>query len=181
MVQIARSTMPEMMFSFQFDADYAGFDFSLQFQGAALCDKMLMGSWSNYSGVVDLTPLTVPWYANYDNAPLYLVEGSWTPDNTNAEFPRLSVDKSSYANNGLLSDFWKRDGAYLRLKNATIGYTVPAKLLSKINVDRLRIYLTGTNLLTFTQFKYIDPESTNVVTGYYPQQRTVSFGVDLSF
>ncbi len=181
MVQIARSSMPEMMFSFQFDADYAGFDFSLQFQGAALCDKMLMGSWSNYSGVVDLTPLTVPWYANYDNAPLYLVEGSWTPENTNAEFPRLSVDKSSYANNGLLSDFWKRDGAYLRLKNATIGYTFPAKLLNKINVDRLRIYLTGTNLLTFTQFKYIDPESTNVVTGYYPQQRTVSFGVDLSF
>ncbi len=181
MVKIARSTMPEMMFSFQFDADYAGFDFSLQFQGAALCDKMLMGSWSNYSGVVDLTPLTVPWYANYDNAPLYLVEGSWTPSNTDAEFPRLSVDKSSYANNGLLSDFWKRDGAYLRLKNATIGYTFPAKLLNKINIDRLRVYLTGTNLLTFTQFKYIDPESTNVVTGYYPQQRTFSFGVDLSF
>ncbi len=181
MVKIARSTMPELMFSFQLDADYAGFDFALQFQGAALCDKMLMGSWDNYSGVTDLTPLTVPWYANYDNAPLYLVEGSWTPENTNAEYPRLSVNKASYANNGLLSDFWKRDGSYLRLKNATIGYTFPAKLLNKAKIDRLRIYVTGTNLLTFTQFKYIDPESTNVVTGYYPQQRTFSFGVDLSF
>lgn len=181
MVKIARSTMPELMFSFQFDADYAGFDFSIQFQGASLCDKMLMGAWSNLNGVTDLTPLTVPWYANYDNAPLYLVEGSWTPDNTDAQFPRLSVDKASYRNNGLLSDFWKRDGTYLRLKNATLGYTVPAKILNKINIDRLRIYVTGTNLLTFTGFKYIDPESQNVITGYYPQQRTVSFGVDLSF
>lgn len=181
MVKIARSTMPELMFSFQVEADYAGFDFAIQFQGAALCDKMLMGSWDNYSGVTDLTPLTVPWYANYDNAPLYLVEGSWTPENTDAEYPRLSVNKASYANNGLLSDFWKRDGSYLRLKNATLGYTFPAKLLNKAKIDRLRIYVTGTNLLTFTEFKYMDPESQNVITGYYPQQRTVSFGVDLSF
>lgn len=181
MVRIARSTMPEMMFSFQFDADYAGFDFSLQFQGATLCDKMLMGAWSNLNGVTDLTPLTVPWYANYDNAPLYLVEGSWRPDNTNAQFPRLSVDKASYRNNGLQSDFWKRDGTYLRLKNATLGYSFPAKLLNQFGVDKLRVYVTGTNLLTFTGFKYIDPESQNVITGYYPQQRTVSFGVNLSF
>ncbi|MGM9791013.1 MAG: SusC/RagA family TonB-linked outer membrane protein [Candidatus Cryptobacteroides sp.] len=181
MVKISRGTMPEMMFSFQVDADYRGLDLSLQFQGAALCDKMLMGSWYNYSGYTDLTPLTVPWYAGYDNAPLYLVEGSWTPDNTDAEYPRLSVDKSSYSNNALLSDFWKRDGSYLRLKNATLGYTFPSKLLNKVNIDRLRIYLTGTNLFTITEFKYIDPESANVVTGYYPQQRTVSFGIDLSF
>lgn len=181
MVKIARATMPEMMFSMQFDFDWKGLDLSLQFQGAALCDKMLMGSWSNYSGVTDLTPLTVPWYANYDNAPLYLVEGSWTPENTDAEYPRLSVNKASYANNGLLSDFWKRNGAYLRLKNATIGYTFPSKWMNKARIDRLRIYVAGTNLLTFTEFKYLDPESTNVVTGYYPQQRTVSFGVDLSF
>ncbi len=181
MVKIARSTMPEMMFSLQFDMDWKGLDFSVQLQGAALSDKMLMGSWSNFSGVTDLTPLTVPWYANYDNAPLYLVEGSWTPDNTNAEFPRLSVDKASYSNNGLLSDFWKRNGAYLRLKNATLGYTFPAKWMNKVRIDRLRLYVTGTNLLTFTEFKYLDPESTNVVTGYYPQQRTVSFGIDLSF
>lgn len=181
MVRISRGTMPELMFSFQFDADYKGFDISLQFQGAALCDKMLMGNWSNFSGVNDLTPLTVPWYANYDNAPLYLVEGSWTPDNTDADFPRLSVDKASYSNNGQVSDFWKRDGSYLRLKNAAIGYTFPSRLLNKVNIDRLRIYIAGTNLLTFTAFKYIDPESMNVVTGYYPQQRTVSFGIDLSF
>ena len=181
MVKISRGTMPEMMFSFQFDLDWKGLDFSLQFQGAAICDKMLMGSWSNYSGVVDLTPLTVPWYANYDNAPLYLAEGSWRPDNTDAEYPRLSVNKASYSNNALLSDFWKRNGAYLRLKNATIGYTFPAKWTNRVKIDRLRIYASGTNLLTFTEFDYLDPESTNVVTGYYPQQRTISFGIDLSF
>ncbi len=180
-VRIARSVMPKLMYSFQADFDWKGLDFSIQFQGAALNDKMLMGAWTNYSGAIDLTPLTVPWYANYDNSPLYLMEGSWTPDNTNAEYPRLTANKKSTANNSVQSDFWKRNGAYLRLKNAAIGYSFPASWMRKIKVDRLRIYVSGTNLLTFTDFKYIDPESTNVVTGYYPQQRTLSFGLDLTF
>ncbi len=178
---IARGAMPELIYSLQLDGDWKGLDFSIQFQGAALTDKMLMGAWTNYSGAVDLTPLTVPWYANYDNAPLYLVEGSWRPDNTDAEYPRLSIDKASYTNNAVQSDFWKRNGAYLRLKNVTIGYTFPEKWMRRINVDQLRIYVSGYNLWTLTEFKYIDPESANVITGYYPQQRTVSVGLNLTF
>lgn len=181
MVEIARAPMPEMMFSLALDGAWKGFDLSVQFQGAALVDKMLMGAWYNTTNVVDLTPLTVPWYGNYDNAPLYLVENSWRPDNTDAEYPRLSVNKASYSNNARLSDFWKRNGAYLRLKNVTLGYTLPRSVTSKIGLSKVRVYASGTNLFTATEFDYIDPESANVVTGYYPQQRTISFGLDVSF
>ena len=125
--------------------------------------------------------MTRPWYANYDNAPLYLVEQSWTPQNTQATYPRLSVSSASYANNYRVSDFWMRNGSYLRLKNVTLGYKLPSNITRKLNINKLRVFFTGGNLLTFTEFKYLDPESPNVVTGYYPQQRTFTFGVDLAF
>ena len=176
-VKIARSTMPEMMFSLTADAQWKGFDFSVQFQGAALCDKMLQHEW--YNGARDQTPLTRPWYAGWDNAPLYLVENSWRPDNTNAEYPRLSTVASS--NSSEVSDFWKRNGAYLRLKNITLGYTFPKKWMKKAGINNLRLFASGFNLLTFTDFKYLDPESSNVIQGYYPQQRTFTFGIDVTF
>jgi TonB-linked SusC/RagA family outer membrane protein len=176
-VKIARSTMPELMYSFMADASWKGFDLSVQFQGGALCNKMLQGTWNN--GATDSTPLTRPWYGNWDNAPLYLVENSWRSDNIHADYPRLSTKYAS--NNAQLSSFWKKNGAYLRLKNVTIGYTIPTKLIMKSGIKGLRLYANGYNLLTFTQFKYLDPESANVIQGYYPQQRTVTFGVDVTF
>ena len=174
---ISNSNIPEMMFALNFDANYKGFDLSLQFQGAALNDKMLCGTWNN--GASDNTPLTKPFYGNYDNAPVYLVEGSWTPDNTDAEYPRLSVIGNP--NNSIVSTFWKRNGAYLRLKNITLGYTIPKHIINKAGLQNLRVYVAGSNLFTITDFKYLDPESPNVVQGYYPQQKTMSFGVDISF
>lgn len=179
MVQIGRNIRPELMYALQADLNWKGLDFNIQFQGGALCDKMLLGKWAN--GVTDANPLTRPFYAGYDNAPLYLVENSWRPDNTDAEYPRLSVNGGSYANNYRVSDFWMRDGAYLRLKNVSVGYTLPSKWTRKINIQEIRLSVTGNNLLTFTQFKYLDPESPNAVTGYYPQQRTVTFGLDITF
>ena len=178
-VMIARNPRPELMYALQFDATWKGFDLNVQFQGGALCDKMLLGAWTN--GTNDATPLTKPWYGNYDNAPLYLVEQSWRPDNTDATYPRLSANASSYRNNYRVSDFWKRNGAYLRLKNVSLGYTLPRSWTRVVGMESIRAFVSGTNLLTFTQFKYLDPESPNVVTGYYPQQRTVTFGIDVNF
>ncbi len=178
-VKIARGRMPEMMYSFMIDGEWKGLDFSVQFQGAALTDMMIQATWNN--GASDQTPLTQPWYANYDNTPLYIMEGSWRPDNTDAEYPRLTIAKLSGGNNAHVSDWWKRNGAYLRLKNVTIGYTLPSKWMNRINIDALRVYVSGHNLFTVNEFKWIDPESVNVVTGIYPQQRTFSFGVDLTF
>ncbi len=172
-VKIARNQRPEMMFALNAQANWRGFDLSFQLQGAALCDKMLG------SGVSDFCPLTRPWYGNWDNSPLYLVEGSWRPDNTNAEYPRLSV--TGNAQNSYVSDFWKRNGAYLRLKNLTIGYTIPTRITKKANISNVRFFASGVNLFTITDFKYLDPESGNYTWAFYPQQRTFTFGLDLSF
>ena len=96
-----------------------------------------------------------------------------------AEYPRLST--VAYANNAQVSDFWKRNGAYVRLKNVTLGYTLPQSWVKKSGISNLRLFASGHNLFTLTEFKYLDPESANVIQGYYPQQRTFTFGVDVTF
>ena len=178
MVKIARGPMPKMIFSLVTDFYYKGFDLSAQFQGGAMHDKMLCGTWDNDAN--DNTPLTVPFYGLWDNSPLYLVEGAWRPDNPNGKYPRLSADRN-YGNSGLLSDFWKVNGAYVRLKQLTLGYTLPQNISSALGISNLRVYVAGLNLFTITEFDYLDPEAPNVLQGYYPQQRTLSIGLNLSF
>ncbi|MDR1154653.1 MAG: TonB-dependent receptor [Bacteroidales bacterium] len=177
-VKIARSSMPKMMYSFAIDMSCKGFDLSAQFQGAALMDKMLCGTWDNNAN--DNTPLTRPFYGNSDNSPLYLIEEAWRPDNPNGKYPRLSASPN-YGNSGLKSSFWKVNGAYLRLKQLALGYTLPKNITSAIGIDHLRLYVAGLNLFTLTEFKYLDPEAPNVLQGYYPQQRTLSIGLNLTF
>ena len=173
-VKIGHTGMPEIMFSFTADANWRGFDFSMQWQGAAKNDKFL-----GWSGGSDYTPLTRPWYGGTDNSPLFLVENSWRPDNTDAEYPRLTT--LSCGNNAYRSTFWKRNGAYLRLKNVSIGYTIPKRITNKAGIANLRAFVSGMNLLTFTEYKFIDPEINSYAWSFYPQQRTFTFGLDLSF
>ncbi len=178
---IGRGPRPELMFALSAEANWKGFDISFQFQGAGLCDKFLAfyGKGTTGTYLSDAGPLGRPFYAGYDNSPLYLVEGSWRPDNPDADFPRLSL--SPYGANYNKSDFWKRNGAYLRLKNASIGYTLPKKITKKAGIENLRLFASGMNLFTVTDFKYLDPESGNYTWSFYPQQRTFTFGLDLSF
>ena len=92
-------------------------------------------------------------------------------------------DKLGSLNNGLASTFWYRNGNYLRIKTAQIGYNFPKKWLSPLGVEALRLYVEGYNLLTFSAVsKYnIDPESPAVNNGYYPQQRTYTLGAKITF
>ncbi|MDE7386672.1 MAG: TonB-dependent receptor [Muribaculaceae bacterium] len=177
MTYIGHSPRPEMMFALNAEANWNGFDISFQFQGAAICNKFL--AFYGNGGVADAGPLARPFYAGVDNSALHVVEGSWRPDNTNASYPRLS--HSPLAMNYSRSDFWKRNGAYLRLKNATIGYTIPKRVTKKACIENARFFVSGMNLFTITDYKYLDPESGNYTWSFYPQQRTVTFGLDLSF
>lgn len=174
-VWIANSPLPEIVYGLNFDLQYKWFDLSLFFQGAAKTDVMLSGTYSAL-GYSDGTFFTQAFKWG-SNPPRYLVEGSWTPDNRDAEYPRLSTQSS--ANNAAISDFWKRDASYLRLKNAQIGVTIPRAIVQKAKLESLRVYLSGANLLTFSKLKYIDPEAPSVNNGYYPQQRTFTLGVNI--
>ena len=129
---------------------------------------------------MDHTSMTRPFYHG-GNSPKYLVENSWTEDNRDARFPRLSVNPSN--NNAYSSTWWYENGNYLRLKNMQIGYSLPKKWMDAIGLRSCRIFLEGTNLLTFSKLmKYnIDPETPGVSNGYYPQQRLMGVGLDIQF
>lgn len=176
---IAGSQLPEVMFGLNFDFEWKGFDFSMFFQGATNTDIMLCGTYSAL-GFSDGTYYTQAFKWG-SNPPKYLVEGSWRPDNTGAQYPRLSTQSSN--NNVLPSDFWKRDASYVRLKNLQLGYTLPSNATDRIKVQNIRVYFSANNLFTLSALSKlgIDPEAPSVNNGYYPQQRMYSFGLSLTF
>ncbi len=175
-VKIGRSQIPEMTFSLNAEVSYKGWTASMLFQGATLCNYMLAGAYNN---TTDNTIFTRAFYGG-GNSILYLVEDAWRPDHTSGKYPRLA--SKTNASNAWASDFWMRDGSYLRLKNAQISYTIPASVLKRYtSLSRVMVYVAGTNLLTFSAFKYLDPENPGIANGYYPQQRTVSLGMNITF
>jgi hypothetical protein len=104
----------------------------------------------------------------------------WSEDNRNlyALFPRLS--ETHITNNEQTSTWFMQNGAFLRLKSLELGYTLPVKATKKVGVSNLRVYLSGTNLLTFSKFKLWDPEMGGNGLGY-PIQKVYNIGFQLSF
>jgi TonB-linked SusC/RagA family outer membrane protein len=112
----------------------------------------------------------------------------WTPTNTNTDIPRpVRYDP---AGNNRFSNRWLEDGSYVRLKNVTLAYTIPAALSKHAAIQNLRVYVTGQNLITWTHYLGYDPEvSANpfsttqpgVDYGVYPQSRTYTVGLNATF
>ncbi len=113
-------------------------------------------------------------------------DNRWTPTNTNAEYPR-AVGGTQGIYNTQRSSRYLEDGSYLRLKNITLGYNLPKSLISKLKVNNARVYVTGQNILTFTNYTGFDPEvsstfsiaNTGVDQGTIPQFKTFSFGLNI--
>lgn len=117
---------------------------------------------------------------------------TWTPENQNTNIPAHDA-VGGFGN----SSRWIEDGSYLRIKNITLGYTLPSKLTKKLGINSFRIYATGTNLFTFTDYSGFDPESNNaaditsnrnavdafagVDLASYPSQKQYTLGIDLKF
>ena len=100
----------------------------------------------------------------------------WTGPGTSNYVPRLVAGDPN--NNSRMSTFWLRSQDYIRIQNAQIGYTLPSQLVSKINMQSIRIYVAGQNLLTWDQFPGYDPE---LGTNGYPIPRSIYFGCNVSF
>ena len=80
------------------------------------------------------------------------------------------------------SSFWYRDGKYLRLKSVHLGYTLPKNWTNKLRIQKVKVYIEGNNLCTWSGLpEGVDPEWPGVTNGYYPQQRTVVGGLEVSF
>jgi TonB-linked SusC/RagA family outer membrane protein len=175
-VKMGYGEVPEINFSFNMSVTWKNFYATLLWQGVSHCDYELSGVYN--TGVTSSTPYTAH-FPSQGNSPRYLIENAWTPENPDARYTRLST--LANGNNAWRSTWWLVDGEYLRLKNAHIGYNVPEKLLKKTPFTRINVYLAGTNLLTFSHFKYVDPESPSVSRGYYPQPQTFSLGLNVTF
>ncbi len=162
---IGRSATPENLYGLNAGASFKGFDITMLWQGASGFNAMRAGE--HYSEF------------NYGSTAFGYVKDNWTPDNPNATYPRLSLYAYNYKQEP--STFRLRQSSYMRLKNMEIGYSLPTNLMSKAGISKLRIYVSGTNLLTFSKDKDFDPEAASGAPYYYPVTRLTSVGVNLTF
>jgi len=114
-------------------------------------------------------------------------EGAWRAEGDGNEFPRVTGGTGA-TNNRQDSDRYVEDGSFVRLKSANLGYNLPTSILSGVNIRALRVYVSATNLITWTNYSWYDPEvntfgDSNVSLGTdfltYPLARTVQFGINL--
>ncbi|OCK51112.1 SusC/RagA family protein [Chryseobacterium sp. CBo1] len=172
---IIGSTVPRYTYGFNMGFSWKGFRLSGLIQGVGKADGYLD---SHYVIPAVNSSAVKPWQLDY-----------WTPENTDAQFPRVSLTSTNNTQN---STMWMRSAAYMRLKNVQIGYELPKSFIENTFLQSMYIYLNGQNLLTFTKFyEGYDPEinynaasSDGVALGggnYYPQVKTISFGIDVKF
>lgn len=176
MVPIGYPTAPEIIYGFGASSGYKGIDFSFFFQGSArssfFIDTYNTAPFINVNGSGDIG----------NNALLNVwAEDHWSEDNRDlyAAWPRLS--DQVVQNNQQTSTWFMRNGAFLRLKSVELGYTIPQnKILKKTGVSGMRLYLSGTNLLTFSGFKLWDVEMGGNGLGY-PIQQVFNLGINVNF
>ncbi|PRD47446.1 SusC/RagA family TonB-linked outer membrane protein [Sphingobacterium haloxyli] len=163
------STVPRYTYSLNGSASYKGFDASILLQGVGKADGYLYGA-----GIQPFTTTgAIGGTIREDN------KDRWTPENRDATYPRLAFGQN---NNAQASQFWMRDAAYLRLKNAQIGYTFPQAWLSRTRIQRLRIFANGTNLFSVDDFwDGYDVEAPVGTGNFYPQVKVYTFGLDITF
>lgn len=171
-VAIGATTRPNLVYGFGFSAKWKGLDFNAHFQGAGKSSFFVKGTtifmfqggdgWGN---VLKEMAESNRWILGENEDP-------------NAEFPRLTYGDNK--NNYQESNYWLRDGSYLRLKTLDIGYTFPKAWVNKIHLNQVRVFFIGTNLLTFSPFKYWDPELGSSDGKKYPLSKTLSLGVSVN-
>ena len=165
---------PKMQFSINAGVEWKGLDFSIVFQGAG---KRTV--WREKS------TWRIPMRTTYQNGSNQFIGNTWTPENTGAYYPALT-NKSELNNYNYQCSSWSvEDGSYLRLKNVTLGYTLPSSLLAKTKVlSKVRFYVSGSDLWEHSNISDgWDPEASSEVDNAkrYPFLRTVTFGLNLTF
>lgn len=164
MVEIGKAQVPNWMGGLNINLNYRSFDLSALFQGAF-----------GFYKFVSLGSFTQTFFDNRWNE---------ATNDANALIPRLG----GAGPNGLLSDRNYKKADYIRLKTVSWGYTLPKRILQKANIQSTRFFIAGSNILTFSGLNQydIDPESPfslqdgQPTTSYYPQQKTIMLGVNIS-
>ena len=174
------SSIPKLTAGINFAANYKNFDLSLFFQGT-------------YGNMIysQVNQDIEGFYRGFTVTQRYF-DQRWTGEGTSNTQPRASW--TSKSNNATPSSRFLEDGSYIRLKNMQLGYTLPAATLKFIGLTKTRVYVSGTNLLTFTKYSGLDPEMTvsdnsktegdraaGIDWGTYPSAMTIMLGIDITF
>ena len=170
---ITRSNTPEIYFGLDLSASWKGFDFSLLMQGATNYNVYMSGCLGNamFNGSNTLECFMDRWHRE----DLYDPESAWIP----GKYP--STWNSGKPSNTRVSTFNHISSYYLRVKNIEFGYTFPKEWLSKVYVERLRLYVSGNNVLTFDNLPFGDPEAPSSDRILYPQLKIWNIGVNVTF
>jgi TonB-dependent starch-binding outer membrane protein SusC len=171
------NAMPDFTGGFNLSLEWKGIDFNMFWYAAVgqeswMCLRRYDQPATNYTHLI------------YDNR--------WTGEGTSNKYPRLTKTDANFNGNWKTpSDLFIYDSSYGRLRSLTIGYTFPKTLTEKVKIEALRIYAMGENLITLTNYPGYDPEigsnttdnafSSGVDRGVYPQPRTITFGLNITF
>lgn len=165
-VRLDKNSTPTFNFGANLELKYKNFDLSVLFQGAkgaAIRIQTESGDIGNYLK--------------------YFYDNRWSVDNPSSVHPRLASRGDTYFTGGNygFNTYYLFSKDYIRLKNLEIGYTLSPKVLSKIKVSGMRLFVNGLNLLTVDKVKVFDPEATAESGVYYPQPRVINGGLTLTF
>lgn len=173
---------PKLSFSFNAGVEWKGFDLSVVFQGAGK-RTIWRGGDNNQKGKND--NWRIPMMSWYNNSTNQSVGNIWSQETPDAHFPTYTHQSQINLYNYICSSWSVEDGAYLRLKNITLGYTFPKELLAKTKVlNYARLYVTGTDLWENSDINDgWDPEASRKVEafGRYPFTRNLTVGLNLTF
>lgn len=169
-MRVKGRSVPKYTYGFNMDFNYKGFDLSALLQGVQGID---IYPWFNLA------------FANYNGAGITKEhwENSWTPSNPNAKYSRFFEPKRGTGINAQNSTFWLKDASYLRLKNLQLGYNVPLKFITGININKIRVYVNVQNYLTFSKYKLTDPEKNIELQSIleYPTTKIITIGCNVVF
>lgn len=175
--EIIGNSTPRYSYGLSLSGSWNGFDLSALFQGIG------KQNWYPHLEAQQFWHVYARPYGSF--IPEGFQNKIWSEENPNSYFPLLRGYIAQNSELAASNDMYLQDLAYCKLRNLTIGYSLPKSLLNKIKIDRLRIYLSGENLFTWTKLDtdYIDPEETmkDPTARTYPIGKTYSFGLELSF
>ena len=184
-IMIIGNAIPKFIFGWSNRLTYNNFELTLLIQGSQGNDIFNQGR--------------IRLESNYEGTSIRMLD-RWTPYNQDTDVPAF-IDAVTRQNAGLKNNVslgsdggrlqrYVEDGSYIRLKNVTLGYSLPSSLISRIGITKLRAYVSGTNLITLTKYTGYDPEvsaynSNDAMIGVdlsnYPTARTITFGIDVTF
>ncbi|MDD4516307.1 TonB-dependent receptor [Massilibacteroides sp.] len=169
-VALKGTTDPQLVYGLGGNIKYKNFDMNIFFQGIGKTYRFIGGT-----GFMPGSSMGA-MYNIFDN-----YQDRWTPENPSQDvfYPRLTYGQNE--NNSKNSTWWLRDMSMLRMKDLEVGYSFSKSCLVPMGVKSLRLYLKGTNLLTFSKFKMWDPELATSNGMKYPIMKSVSFGLDINF